>query len=69
MMHHAKQDALIVQILGSPAMAMSLAGTDGGRPAGVALVLGIALELSRDGAALALKSLINLGDRELLMQQ
>ena len=46
-----------------------LAGTGGRRLTGLAPVLGIALELSRDGAARVLKPLGNLGDRELLVKK
>ncbi len=69
MMHHPKQDALRMRLLSGPAIPASLAGTGGGHLAGVTTVLGIALELSRDGAARALKPLGNLGDRELLVKQ
>lgn len=69
MMHHTKKHALSMQLLSEPAMATSLAGTGGGYLAGLASILGVALELSRDGAAQALRPLGNLGDRELLLQQ
>ena len=69
MMHHTKQDALTMQLPCGPSMPASLAGTGGGHLAGVTPVLGIALELSRDGAARALKPLGNLRDRELLLKQ
>lgn len=69
MMPHTKQNFLSMQLLGWHAIPASLAATGAAHLAGVAPVLGIVLELSRDGAAQALKPLVNLGDRELLVQQ
>ncbi len=69
MMHHTKQDALSMQLLGRPATSASLAGTGGGRLAGVAPVLGIALELSRDGTGRAFEPRGNLRERVLLVEQ
>jgi hypothetical protein len=72
MMHHTKQDALSMQLLGWPATYASLAGTGGGHLDGVApVVLGIALKLSGDAAGRAFKLLKALGwdvvhDRTLL---
>lgn len=48
MMHHTKRDALSMKFLGWPAITASLAGKGGGREAGVAPVMGIALELLRE---------------------
>ena len=58
-----------MQLPCGPAMPASLAGTGSGHLAGVTPVLSIALVLSRDGAARALKTLGNLRDRVLLVQQ
>ena len=69
MMHHTKQDALSMQLLGRPALPTSLAGTGGGRLAGVAPVLGIALELSRDGTGRAFEPRGNLRELVLLVEQ
>ena len=69
MMHHTKQDALNMQLLGRPTASASLAATGGGRLAGVAHVLRVALELSRDGTGRAFEPLSNLSERELLVEQ
>lgn len=69
MMHHTKQDALTMQLLGGPALSASLAATGGGDLAGVACVLGIALELSRDGTGRAFEPQSNLRERVLLVEQ
>ena len=45
MMHHTKQDALNMQLLGWPATSNSLAVTGGVHLAGLAPALGFALEL------------------------
>ena len=68
-MHHTKQDALSMQLLGRPALSASLAGTGSGRLAGVAPVLGVALELSRDGTGRAFEPRSNLREQVLLLEQ
>lgn len=68
-MHHTKQDALSMQLLGRPALPASLVGTGGGRLAGVAPALGVALGLSRDGAGRAFEPRGNLCERVLLVKQ
>ncbi len=68
-MHHTKQDAVSMKLVGRPTDSASLASIGGGRLAGVATVLDVALELSRDGAGRAFEQLSNLRERVLLEEQ
>ena len=58
-----------MQLLGRPSDSASLAGTGGSRQAGVAPVLGVELELSRDGTDRAFEPRGILCERVFLVEQ